>query len=223
MNQTDPSLFSFQNVKVVCFDLWQTLADSVCKPSDLFFRHKDLFDVDIEAYREGFRFSEVYTSTGELRSKLGSLLDSMGAFTKDKKEIFLNDWFLEVNAGYLRPSALRIIPVLASRSYTLVLMSNTDMHSYDALSIESSLPFFDFRVLSCEVGYCKPDLQFWRLVRDRYGIQFHEMLMVGDDIEVDLKPARSLGMHTIHVQVGEDLDSIPELLPDRSIFSIGLP
>ena len=55
---------------------------------------------------------------------------------------------------------------------------------------------FDPVILSCEEGYIKPDPAFYELAVRRLGVHPEEVLLI-DDQERCLPPARQLGMHTI--------------------------
>ena len=58
------------------------------------------------------------------------------------------------------------------------------------------LPKFDEVLVSSEIGIRKPDPQIYLLAAERLGREPAECLFV-DDVEVNLAPARKLGMHTI--------------------------
>jgi putative hydrolase of the HAD superfamily len=69
---------------------------------------------------------------------------------------------------------------------------------------------FDLVVKSSVEGIRKPNPRIYQLTCERLGIAPHEAVYL-DDLGVNLKPARALGMHTIKVvsesQAIEDLSS----------------
>lgn len=58
---------------------------------------------------------------------------------------------------------------------------------------------FDPVLLSCEVGYAKPEKAFYDLAVERLGVHPEEILFI-DDQEICLEPARNMGMHTLLAQ-----------------------
>ncbi|XP_030734957.1 bifunctional epoxide hydrolase 2 isoform X1 [Globicephala melas] len=59
-------------------------------------------------------------------------------------------------------------------------------------------PHFDFLIESCRIGMAKPDPQIYKFVLDVLKASPNEVVFL-DDFEVNLKPARDLGMVTILV------------------------
>ena len=55
---------------------------------------------------------------------------------------------------------------------------------------------------SSKVGARKPEPRFYQLALERLGIQPHEAVYL-DDLGINLKPARALGMKTIRVDTPE--------------------
>jgi putative hydrolase of the HAD superfamily len=55
---------------------------------------------------------------------------------------------------------------------------------------------FDPVILSCEEGYAKPDAEFYQVAVRKLDVRPEEVLLI-DDQEQCLSPARKMGMHTI--------------------------
>jgi putative hydrolase of the HAD superfamily len=70
------------------------------------------------------------------------------------------------------------------------------------------LPLFDTVVQSAVEGVRKPDPRFYLLACERLEVEPTECVFL-DDLGVNCKPARALGMHTI--KVTDPLDAIVEL------------
>lgn len=68
-------------------------------------------------------------------------------------------------------------------------------------SASSLRALFDDYVDSSEAGMRKPEPAFYRLALERNHIRAEEAVFL-DDLGMNLKPARALGMHTIHVPIG---------------------
>lgn len=56
-----------------------------------------------------------------------------------------------------------------------------------------------FRLMSCEVGYLKPDPEIYELVVTAAGMPRHKILFVGDTPSADIDGPRGAGMRAIHV------------------------
>jgi putative hydrolase of the HAD superfamily len=61
------------------------------------------------------------------------------------------------------------------------------------------LSLFDEIIESSKVGVRKPDPRFYELACDRLGIEPAEAVFL-DDLGINLKPARAMGMTTIKVE-----------------------
>lgn len=70
---------------------------------------------------------------------------------------------------------------------------------------------FDPVLLSCDEGCAKPDEPFYKKAIERTGVQPHEMLLI-DDQEKCLPPAKKLGMHVILATSPEQIVSDTEAL-----------
>jgi len=79
-----------------------------------------------------------------------------------------------------------------------------------ALKYETDLMdrLFDTAVISHLVGMRKPDPEIYELAAERIGLPFSELVFV-DDLKGNLKPARELGIATVHHTSAEE--TIPQL------------
>ena len=75
------------------------------------------------------------------------------------------------------------------------------------------MSLFDFVIASSEQNVRKPDPAFYDLALNRAGIKAEEAVFL-DDLGINLKPARELGMHTIKVtNANEALRELNAVLP----------
>jgi putative hydrolase of the HAD superfamily len=81
---------------------------------------------------------------------------------------------------------------------TALLTNNLHPHDPEAPVPRLLLPHFDVVVQSSVEGVRKPDPAFYRLACDRLEVVPSACVFL-DDLGVNLKPARSIGMHTIKV------------------------
>jgi HAD superfamily hydrolase (TIGR01509 family) len=56
-----------------------------------------------------------------------------------------------------------------------------------------------FRILSCQVGYMKPQAEIYRLVIEAAGVPASRVLFVGDTPAADIDGPRSAGLRAIHI------------------------
>jgi len=100
-------------------------------------------------------------------------------------------------SGDLRPEFVRAVEVIAARSKTALLTNNVVGMDLSG-AISEVLAHFDVVIESSVVGLRKPDPAFYELACERLGIRPSEAVFL-DDLGINLKPARALGMQTIKV------------------------
>jgi putative hydrolase of the HAD superfamily len=100
-------------------------------------------------------------------------------------------------AGEVRPAMVEAVRRCHERLKTGLLTNNfvSDDRTVDHSGI---LALFDVIVESSIAGVRKPDTRFYRLACDQLGIEPAEAVFL-DDLGVNLKPAREMGMTTIKV------------------------
>ena len=87
----------------------------------------------------------------------------------------------------------------------IILASNTQPHEtrWPALQKAGIDNLFSVVLLSYPLGVRKPDPRFYELACATLGVEPEESVFL-DDLGVNLKPARALGMHTIKVTDPEE-------------------
>ncbi|MHC4789705.1 MAG: HAD family hydrolase [Planctomycetota bacterium] len=93
-----------------------------------------------------------------------------------------------------------VIHALAA-DYSLGLAANQVPACRDALERAGLLRHFRVHGISATIGLAKPSPDFFRWLLDRAGCRPEESIMIGDRIDVDIRPARALGMGTIWVRL----------------------
>lgn len=136
------------------------------------------------------------------------VLDDVG-FAGDREAVFRACW-----AAFERPSAWHVYddarPTLegfAAREVRLGVLSNWDQRLPALLERLDLRRFFDPLVVSCIEGVEKPDRRLYELACERVGLPPSEILYVGDRIDLDLEPARAVGMQAYVVDRRGALDS----------------
>ena len=108
---------------------------------------------------------------------------------------------LALLAGELRPEMVEAVRRCGERLSTGLLTNNfvlDDGHVDREGSMAEVLAMFDVVVESSKVGVRKPDPRFYALACEALGIEPTEAVFL-DDLGVNLKPARAMGMTTIKV------------------------
>jgi putative hydrolase of the HAD superfamily len=84
------------------------------------------------------------------------------------------------------------------------------------------LNFFDDIIDSATVGIRKPSADIWRLGVGALGLRADEVCVVGDSLDKDIRPAKSIGCQTIWLNNAEGTSpaSPNETATDDTISSI---
>ena len=113
---------------------------------------------------------------------------------------------VELLAGDLRPSMVEALRRCAARFKTACLTNNVAAGEGPgmargggaAAAIAEVMGLFDFVVESSKVGVRKPDPRFYRCALEALAVAAAEAVYL-DDLGINLKPARAMGMRTIKV------------------------
>ena len=100
--------------------------------------------------------------------------------------------------GELRPEMARCVRQCSERFTTVLVTNNFISGASIEPPIEEVLGSFHHIVESSRVGVRKPDLRFYDVACQRAGVDPSEVVFL-DDLGVNLKPARAIGMTTIKV------------------------
>jgi putative hydrolase of the HAD superfamily len=106
---------------------------------------------------------------------------------------------LEMLAGEIRPRMVAAIET-CRRSYKTACLTNNFASAEREVSqqVASVYELFDAILESRVLGVRKPDPRFYEMACEALGVAPSEAVFL-DDLGVNLKPARALGMHTIKV------------------------
>ena len=109
---------------------------------------------------------------------------------------------LALLSGEVRPEMLAALRAIKEQGLALALLTNNIVREPDGAAeradIADAMAYFDVVVESSKAGVRKPDPRFYALALDELGIEAAEAVFL-DDLGVNLKPARALGMRTIKV------------------------
>lgn len=120
------------------------------------------------------------------------------------------------------PGAVETLAQLRRRGIRLALVTNgagrEQRRKIERFQLAS---FFDEIFIEGELGYGKPDLRVFRLALACLGITAEDAWMIGNDLEMDIAPATSLGISSIWVDhASEGLPSASPVQPARTVSAI---
>ena len=107
--------------------------------------------------------------------------------------------FSRPSSWHIDPDAARVLPELTRRGFVLGIASNYD---HRLRTVAAGLPEFRYithSVISAEVGWRKPEAQFFAEICRLTRLDASRILLIGDDWMNDYDGARAAGMHAILV------------------------
>jgi len=108
--------------------------------------------------------------------------------------------------GEIRPSMVQALQRLRPRLRLGLITNNVlaaEAPGADPAGRDAVLALFHHVLESAKVGIRKPDPAIYRLMCEALGIEPREAVFL-DDLGINLKPARAMGMHTIKVRDPDD-------------------
>ena len=220
-----------KNIEHVFFDLDHTLWDFE-KNSDLTF--KKVFDInniqaDINTFLEVYRpinfnywklYREEKVSKSELRyGRLKNTFDAINYTISDDLIDLLAIQYIDYLADFnhLFDGTFQLLDYLKGK-YKLHIITNGFEEIQNKKMINSKIEhYFDKIITSESVGVKKPNPKVFTHALDLANAQEQNSIMIGDNVEADIKGALSVGMHVIHCNfdeshIDEDFISVQSLL-----------
>jgi len=116
---------------------------------------------------------------------------------------------LKLLHGEVRPGMRRLLDVLPTLGFRVVCLTNNIATDVDVRpDIADAMSQFERVFESSEMGSRKPEPEFYRAVLDELGVVPSEAVFL-DDLGINLKPARAMGITTI--KVGGETQAIADL------------
>ncbi len=104
---------------------------------------------------------------------------------------------MECLAGEIRPAMLEAVRRCHERLKTAMVTNNWRAED-EGGRLDTLLPLFDVVIESSRAGVRKPDPRFYEMACEQLEIEPSEAVFL-DDLGINLKPARAMGMTTIKV------------------------
>ncbi len=102
----------------------------------------------------------------------------------------------------LYAGAAEVLCCLKARGYRLGILANQGPGASERLDMWGIGDLFEVVVSSSEVGIAKPDSKIFETALFMAGCEAKEAAMIGDRLDNDILPAKSLGMYTVWVKSG---------------------
>jgi len=111
-------------------------------------------------------------------------------------------------AGEIRPEMVTALDRVIRAGYRTACLTNNVVGGEQRMDVGDVMVMFDHVVESSKVGCRKPEPRFYEIACESVGVEPGECVFL-DDLGINLKPARAMGMTTI--KVGEAEPAIGEL------------
>lgn len=120
----------------------------------------------------------------------------------------------EIYGLLVYPDVLQELKSLKDAGFKIALLSNVWPFPVPHLMKQNGLgELFDELVLSCEVGYAKPDPEIFLEVTQRLNLHAEDCLMVGDNPDLDVQPAIDIGMPVVQIDRHGDMKKVVPNVP----------
>ncbi len=122
---------------------------------------------------------------------------------------------LDLLSGDVRPNMVRALDRVIAAGLATACLTNNVVSSPDAEprhDVAAVMDRFDHVVESSKVGVRKPERRFYEIACELVGVEPNECVFL-DDLGVNLKPARAMGMTTIKVvSADQAIDELERIL-----------
>lgn len=105
---------------------------------------------------------------------------------------------LAMLSGAVRPEMVRALDRVIAAGYVTACLTNNVSSDHTRPDVDAVMERFDHVIESSKVGCRKPETAFYELACETAGVTPAECVFL-DDLGINLKPARAMGMTTIKV------------------------
>ena len=205
-------------LRLITFDACNTLFHVRGSPGELYSNVAARFGVDIkpkalnDSFKDSFRdfyitlpnFGAKSAKTGEKwwRGVVKQTFRSAGYHDEETLAIISSVLYKEFSTAccwQVYPETFDVLDHLKKRNYPLAVISNFDERLDTILESLRLKEYFTFIACSFDVGMCKPSPEVFQLVLSHFDVKAEDTLHVGDNVDLDYKPAVELGMRSLIV------------------------
>jgi putative hydrolase of the HAD superfamily len=232
----------FHNVRVVVFDAVGTLIHPRPSASEVYERVGRWHGSKLSAEQIRPRFADALVAEDEQDRRFGFRTDETREAQRWRNIVaeVLDDVpdpesvFQELFVHFAQPSAWVLNPEITAeplrsslQRYRLGVASNYDRRLYDVVAGIPALPRIEHIVVSSEIGWRKPAPAFFEALVARFQVQAHNILFVGDQLDIDYQAAIDAGLQALLFDPSKQhldgpvaristLSEIADVLPSRS-------
>lgn len=187
-------------IKLIIFDLWQTLAYRDVPYGTI---SKILKATHSKIPKDKFvKIFEASLQTKKWRSKYrayANLCHNMHLPASDKNiKLLINIRDKAEAKTKLFPYTVPLLKRLKKLGYKTGLISNSSVFAIKQIKKIKIFKLIDHSLFSYQVGIIKPNLKIFKTILKMAKCKPAETIMIGDKIGDDVVPPKKLGMHAIH-------------------------
>lgn len=205
-------------LRLITFDACNTLFHVRGSPGEIYSDIAERFDVKVspKALNDSFKhaFGEFYNKTPNFGAKTNKTAErwwtgvvkqtfkSAGFHeerTLERISSLLYKEFSTVSCWQIYPETFEVLEDLRKKGYHLAVISNFDERLHTILEGLCLKNYFDFIACSFDVGMSKPSPGIFQLVLSTFRVKPDDTLHIGDNVDLDYKPAIQLGMRSLIV------------------------
>ncbi len=109
------------------------------------------------------------------------------------------DTFGQARCFEILPGVIEVLENLKARGLPLCVISNNDARQYRVFDEIGLRKYYDFLVLSAEVGMAKPEPGIFRQAEQHFGLRPEHLLHIGDSPSEDSAGAQAAGWHALQI------------------------
>ena len=185
-------------VKVVAFDLWDTLI-YLEKSWKTFTQLKPFIARDENFWRQKVKPLYLFRQQKSPESFLEDLRKSLGIDLRNLAPEMHKQLDYDLKHTKVYPDVFSTLEVCKKKGKKLAVMSNQCsfyVPSFYSLGLNK---YFDFVLFSCNLGYGKPDERIYRKLIDITRTDPSNILIVGDHRNLDYQRPLELGFKAVHL------------------------
>jgi len=187
-------------IKLIIFDLWQTLAyRDVEYSTTSMMLEKTKADIPKDKFVKIFEESIQTRKWGSKFEAYENLCKNMGLeATEQNIKLLMNIRDKAEEETKLYPHTIPMLKQLREQGYKTGLISNSSVFAVEQIKRKTNLlEYIDYPLFSFDVGVIKPNLKFFMKMLEIAKCKPKETIMVGDKLNDDVIPPKELGMNSI--------------------------
>ncbi len=175
----------------ICLEKKQAERAYDCVDRSLFYSSVKIHDMEDK--------KDFYKKYNDLILKNLALFDIVD---NSKNQLF--EYFTSIKRHWtLKYDVKDTFEILKEEGKTISIISNFDSKLKDIIENLGIYDLIDNIHISQDIGYEKPDVEFYKLFFEKYPISIKESVYVGDSYELDFTPATSIGLETFLIDERE--------------------